>query len=69
MNIRELAQLVSVPVRAINSDASPTSNENNSRYFKDFNSEIIVETGHYPMLEKPDEFNKILDKILVELAV
>ncbi|MEO6903890.1 MAG: alpha/beta hydrolase [Bacteroidia bacterium] len=69
MDIRKLAKLVDVPVRAINSDTSPTNMENNQKYFKNYNYKIITGTGHYPMLEKPKEFNKILDEIIGELSI
>ena len=67
MDIRELARQVEIPVRAINSDASPTSADNNKKYFKDYDCKIITKTGHYPMLERPDEFNSILEGIINEL--
>lgn len=69
MDIRKIAKLVDVPVRAINSDASPTNLESNQKYFKNYNYKIITGTGHYPMLEKPNEFNKILNEIIEELTV
>jgi pimeloyl-ACP methyl ester carboxylesterase len=69
MDIRKIAKLVNIPVRAINSNAAPTKIENNQKYFKDYNYRTIVGTGHYPMLEKPDEFNKILTELIGELTV
>lgn len=66
-DVREYAPLVSVPVRAINSDVGPTNKEVNSKYFKDFDYSIIKGVGHYPMLENPKEFNLTLEKILQEL--
>jgi pimeloyl-ACP methyl ester carboxylesterase len=68
MDIRKIAKLVNIPVRAINSDATPTKIENNQKYFKNYNYRTIVGTGHYPMLEKPDEFNKILTELIEELT-
>ena len=68
MDLQSMAKLVQIPVRAINSDAQPlTSLENNRKYFKDYNYRTITETGHYPMLEKPDKFNELLNKTLEEL--
>ncbi len=69
MDIREIAKLVKVPVRSINSDYTPTNRDNNLKYFRDFDYAVINGTGHYPMLERPDEFNNVLDKILRELSV
>lgn len=68
MDIRKIAQQVAVPVRAINSDAQPTALENNRKYFKDYNYSVIKGTGHYPMLEKPEEFNVLLGDVIEELS-
>lgn len=68
MDLQSMAKLVQIPVRAINSDAQPlTSLENNRKYFKNYNYRTITETGHYPMLEKPDKFNELLNETLEEL--
>ncbi|HLO61205.1 MAG TPA: alpha/beta hydrolase [Bacteroidales bacterium] len=66
-DIRALAKEVMVPVRAINSDYSPTNLESNRKYFNDFNYTTIMGTGHYPMLEKPDEFNRQLEQVLNDM--
>ncbi|MEO8515163.1 MAG: alpha/beta hydrolase [Flavobacterium sp.] len=68
MDIRKMAKSVAVPVRAINSEKSPTNIENNRKYFKNYSYRIITGTGHYPMLEKPDEFNIIMNELLEELT-
>lgn len=64
IDIRKAAKSIQVPVRAINSDATPTNVENNRKYLKDYDYTIITGTGHYPMLEKPDEFNSILENLI-----
>ncbi|MBK0403711.1 alpha/beta hydrolase [Adhaeribacter sp. BT258] len=69
MDIRKIAALVDIPVRAINSDASPTNFESNRKYFKDYNYKTIKGTGHYPMLEKPAEFNSLLREFLEEVTI
>ena len=66
MDIKELAKKIDIPVRAINSTFTPTSRENNQKYFRDYNFVEISNTGHYPMLERPTEFNKLLEKVLAE---
>jgi pimeloyl-ACP methyl ester carboxylesterase len=68
MDIRGIAKRIQIPVRAINSDYSPTNRDNNRKYFRNFDYTTIHGTGHYPMLERPDEFNKALDEKLRELA-
>lgn len=66
-DVREIAKQVTVPVRAINSDFSPVNVENNKKYLRDYKNEMISNCGHYPMVERPEEFNKILDKVLATL--
>jgi pimeloyl-ACP methyl ester carboxylesterase len=61
-----------VPVRCINSAGgfqffNPTATDINKKY-ADFNAVTIDDVGHYPMLEKPDEFNKKLKEVLKEFA-
>lgn len=60
-----------VPVRCINSGGGypffrPTDAEINKKY-ADFNVLTIAEVGHYPMLEKPEEFNQKLKEVLKEV--
>jgi sigma-B regulation protein RsbQ len=62
-----IAKQVQIPVIAINSDASPTDLEANRKYLKNYDYVTIEGIGHYPMLEKPDEFNVILDDVLKRL--
>lgn len=41
--------------------------ENNRKYFNDYDFVIIIDTGHYPMLEKPEEFNEVLKRVIGKL--
>lgn len=68
MDLRETARRVAVPVRAINSDFSPTNVEANRHYFRDYAVETIAHAGHYPMLERPEGFNAALDRVLAQLT-
>jgi pimeloyl-ACP methyl ester carboxylesterase len=56
------------PIRAINSDKFPTRLEVNRRYAPQFEAVLIPGTGHFPMLEKPDEFNRLLEQAIEDLA-
>lgn len=67
MDVQSFAKQVTVPVRSINSDFSPVNVENNKKYIRDYKNEMIANCGHYPMIERPEEFNKILDKVLATL--
>ncbi len=49
-----------VPIRAINGDLWPTKVEANRTVTPDFDAVIIKGAGHYPMLESPGEFNRLL---------
>jgi pimeloyl-ACP methyl ester carboxylesterase len=66
-DFREAATKIQVPVRAINSDNSPTNLENNRKYLNDYNYVEIIGTGHYPMLENPEKFNQLLEQTIKEL--
>lgn len=60
------------PVRCINSGGgfqfyTPTAIDINKKY-ADYNAVTIPEVGHYPMLEKPREFNQKLQEVLKEFA-
>jgi pimeloyl-ACP methyl ester carboxylesterase len=68
----KLLKEAGVPVRCINSAGGfqfhrPTQVETNKKH-GDYNAVFIEEVGHYPMLEKPEEFNKALKKVLGEFA-
>ena len=61
-----------VPVRCINSAGgfqffTPTAADVNKKY-ADYAAVTIADVGHYPMLEKPDEFNQKLRVVLREFA-
>jgi pimeloyl-ACP methyl ester carboxylesterase len=69
---RKLLKEAKVPVRCINSAGgyksfTPTVVETNKKY-ADFGAVTIDGVGHYPMLEKPDEFNRKLRDVLKEFA-
>ena len=49
-----------VPIRAINGDLWPTHVEVNRSVTPDFDAVIMKGAGHYPMLERPTEFDRLL---------
>ena len=52
----------------INSDGFPTNEIGLSTHCKSsFQVQTIAATGHYPMIEKPTEFNMILEKVLTNM--
>jgi pimeloyl-ACP methyl ester carboxylesterase len=57
------------PVHLIISDFSPMQQDSLAKYSKaGFGIKTIHGTGHHPMIEKPDEFNKLLTETLNEIA-
>jgi len=62
------ATAAGVPIRCINSAVSlPTRIEVNRRY-ADFDAHVMEGVGHFPMLERPDEFNALLRQVIEELT-
>ena len=59
-------QAVRVPVRCINSSKYATNVEANRRY-ADFAAVRMEGAGHFPMLELPDEFNRLLASTLATM--
>jgi pimeloyl-ACP methyl ester carboxylesterase len=57
-----------LPIRCINGDLWPTQADANRTLAPDFGAVIMKGAGHYPMLERPDEFNRILAGVANELA-
>ena len=53
---------ITVPVVSINGRLWPTAAEENRKHIKNYQLFYIEETGHFPMLEKPEEFNVLLKK-------
>ncbi|MCI5221356.1 MAG: alpha/beta hydrolase [Candidatus Electrothrix sp. AR4] len=53
---------ITVPVVSINARLWPTAAEENRKHIKNYQLFYIEETGHFPMLEKPEEFNILLKK-------
>ena len=66
---RTSAPRVTVPVRAINGDLHATNIVSSRAYFRDFDAAIISEVGHYPMLERPADFNAQFANMLQKLAL
>lgn len=57
-----------VPVRCINGDLYPTDIEGNRRVIPDFDAVVLTRTGHFPMLERPPEFNRALQAWIRHLS-
>jgi sigma-B regulation protein RsbQ len=72
LDMKTLLKEAKTPVRCINSAGgfqfhTPTAVETNKKY-ADYGAVTIDNVGHYPMLEKPAEFNQKLRDVLKEFA-
>jgi pimeloyl-ACP methyl ester carboxylesterase len=60
---------VSLPVHVITSDYAPVNRPIIEKYCKGgLKEKVIRGTGHYPMIEKPEEFNRLLSETFNEIA-
>lgn len=57
-----------IPVYAVNGDLYPTNVEAGKRQTYSFEVRIVPGCGHFPMLEKPAEFNKLLAETIAEIV-
>lgn len=55
---------INIPVVSINARLWPTLPDENKKYIQNYQLLFIEETGHFPMLEKTEEFNMLLKKAL-----
>jgi pimeloyl-ACP methyl ester carboxylesterase len=62
------ARKLTVPLRAINGDLYPTDVQAIRKIKADFDVVIMKHMGHYPMLERPDEFNRHVEDVVRELT-
>lgn len=58
---------IKAPVISVNADQWPTNIEANRRYMQSFDIVIMKGVGHFPMLERPEEFNKLLERSIREI--
>lgn len=57
-------EAIKVPVHCVNADLWPTNVETNRRHMKSYDVSIMKNVSHFLMLEKPDEFNKLLGETI-----
>lgn len=62
------ARKLVVPLRAINGDLFATEIDAARKIKADFDAVIMKHIGHYPMLERPDEFNRNVAAVVRELS-
>ena len=59
---------LTAPLRAINGDLYPTDIAANRKIKPDFDAVFMKHVGHYPMLERPDEFNRLVAEAVAVLV-
>jgi pimeloyl-ACP methyl ester carboxylesterase len=67
-NAAAAARRLAVPLRAINGDLFPTDVEANRKIKADFDVIVMPHMGHYPMLERPGEFNRHVSTVVEALS-
>ncbi len=65
----EVFENINIPVLSINAKLWPTNPDANKKNIQTYELFYIEDTGHFPMLEKPKEFNSILTKVLEYIDV
>ena len=63
------ARKLAVPLRAINGDLYPTDADSVRKIKVDFDALVMKHMGHYPMLERPDDFNRHVADVIQELIL
>jgi pimeloyl-ACP methyl ester carboxylesterase len=61
-------QRVHAPIRCINSDKYTTHIDRARKYAPNFDAFLIKEAGHFLMMEKPDEFNRVLSDVIEDVV-
>jgi pimeloyl-ACP methyl ester carboxylesterase len=64
----DAARRLTVPLRAINGDLYPTDVEGVRKIKADFDVIVMEHMGHYPMLERPGEFNADVAAVVAGLT-
>jgi pimeloyl-ACP methyl ester carboxylesterase len=62
------ARRLTMPLRAINGDLYPTDVAAVRKVKPDFEVIVMPHMGHYPMLERPDEFDRHVAAVIAELT-
>ena len=55
---------INIPIVSINARLWPTNPEANRKHMKNYKLFYIEDTGHFPMLEKPEKFNMLLKEAI-----
>lgn len=67
MDLPKIIKDAKVDIRCINGDLYPINIEAGKKYARSFDAKIIKNVGHFLHIEKPKEFNKLLEETIQEL--
>jgi len=68
MDYREALDALDLPIVALNSAGSPTDEAAIRQVEPRFRVVALERVGHFPMLEDPQTFNRMLERIVAEWA-
>lgn len=68
MDYGSLLDGLDLPIIALNSASSPTDEQATRRLAPRFEVVMLEDVGHFPMLERPEQFNRELERIVSEWA-
>ncbi len=64
VNDPDLIRGLSVPLKSVNADLWPTNVEGNKKLVPSYEMALMKGRGHFVMLEAPDEFNVLLERMI-----
>ena len=66
-DIKAALKEMRLSIRCINSDFYPVNIHANKKYAHSYEVRFMSGVGHFPMMEKPDSFNRLLEETIYEL--
>lgn len=67
LDLAAMVETIKVPVYVVNADKFPINEEINKRHIANFKARILPGTGHFLHMEKPVEFNKLLEATINDI--
>jgi len=67
-DLKAALRAVAAPVICVNATTYPTNVDGNRAYSPSFSAVLMEGVGHFPMLEQPAAFNRVLKDVLMRVA-
>ncbi len=64
----KIFEAIRMPVVTVNGDLWPVNHEANRRHMLSFEAIVLKGTGHFLMMNRPDDFNRALEKAIQKLV-